>query len=39
MSGATTKKKRVPQLSREAMFEIIRAPVITEKATMLSEKG
>ncbi|MSO90195.1 MAG: 50S ribosomal protein L23 [Acetobacteraceae bacterium] len=33
------KKKRVSLLSREAMFEIIRAPVITEKATMLSEKG
>ncbi len=34
-----TAKKRQPQLSREAMYEIIRAPVITEKATMLSEKG
>ncbi len=34
-----TQKKRSPQLSREAMYEIIRAPVITEKATMLSEKG
>ena len=31
--------KRKPQLSREAMYEIIRAPMITEKATMLSEKG
>jgi len=31
--------KRVPQLSREAMFTIIRSPVITEKATMLNEKG
>lgn len=36
MSG-TTKKK--PALSREAMYQIIRAPVITEKATMLSEHG
>jgi large subunit ribosomal protein L23 len=36
---AATGKKRQKQLSREAMFEIIRAPVITEKATMLSEKG
>jgi large subunit ribosomal protein L23 len=35
MSG-TTKK---PTLSREAMYQIIRNPVITEKATMLTEKG
>ena len=34
MSGTT---KRKPALSREAMYQIIRAPVITEKATMLSE--
>ena len=26
-------------LSKEAMYEIIRAPLITEKATMLSESG
>ncbi|MDP9096923.1 MAG: 50S ribosomal protein L23, partial [Pseudomonadota bacterium] len=26
-------------MSREAMFETIRSPVITEKATALSEKG
>ena len=32
-------KKRVPQLSREAMYSIIRAPLITEKATSLSEHG
>ena len=32
-------KKRVPTLSREAMYTIIRAPLITEKATLLSEKG
>jgi len=32
-------KKRVPVLSREAMYNIIRAPVITEKATMVSERG
>jgi large subunit ribosomal protein L23 len=37
MSEST--KKRTPQLSRETMYQIIRAPVITEKATMLSEKG
>ena len=28
-----------PKLSREAMYQIIRNPVITEKATMLSEHG
>jgi large subunit ribosomal protein L23 len=32
-------KKRQPQLSREAMYEIIRNPMITEKATYLSDKG
>ncbi|CAI9120119.1 50S ribosomal protein L23 [Brytella acorum] len=26
-------------MSREAMFDIIRAPVITEKATLLSERN
>ena len=31
--------KRKPQLSREAMYEIIRKPLITEKATRLSETG
>jgi large subunit ribosomal protein L23 len=30
--------KRKP-LSREAMYQIIRAPLITEKATLLSEHG
>jgi large subunit ribosomal protein L23 len=40
MSETETKApKRKPQLSREAMYEIIRNPVITEKATMLTEKG
>jgi large subunit ribosomal protein L23 len=40
MSEAETKiTKRKPQLSREAMYQIIRNPVITEKATMLTEKG
>ena len=34
-----TTKKRGPQLSREAMYEIIRRPIITEKATMLSEQN
>ena len=36
MSGTI---RRSPKLSREAMYQIIRAPVITEKATMLSESG
>jgi len=35
----TSSGKKTKQLSREAMFQIIRAPVITEKATMLSDKG
>ena len=37
MSGP--RPKRRPTLSREAMYQIIRAPLITEKATMLSEDG
>ena len=37
--GKPVAKKRVKQLSREAMFTIIRNPIITEKATLLSEKG
>jgi large subunit ribosomal protein L23 len=36
---ATTAKKPNVKLSREAMYQIIRAPVITEKATLLSEKN
>src|ERR1700686_1120460 len=32
-------KKPNVKLSREAMYLIIRAPVITEKATLLSEKN
>lgn len=36
MSETRTRK---PQLSREAMYQIIRSPLITEKATALSEKG
>lgn len=34
-----TGPKRKKVLSREAMYQIIRAPLITEKATLLSEKG
>ncbi len=32
-------RKRAVTMSREAMYEIVRNPVITEKATMLSEKN
>jgi large subunit ribosomal protein L23 len=38
MSETEQKPPRV-RLSREAMYEIIRSPVITEKATLLSEKN
>ena len=31
--------KRKPKLSREAMYQVIRNPLITEKATALSEHG
>ena len=31
--------KKSPKLSREAMYTIIRNPVVTEKATLLSERG
>jgi len=34
-----TQKKPGVKLSREAMYQIIRSPVITEKATLLSEKN
>ena len=34
---STTVAKR-PALSRESMYQIIRSPVVTEKATMLTEK-
>jgi large subunit ribosomal protein L23 len=37
MSGTQAKPK--PKLSREAMYQVIRNPLITEKATMLSEHG
>ena len=45
MSESTTqtapagKKKPAVKLSRETMYQIIRSPVITEKATILSEKN
>ena len=39
MSGSAPKVTRKRQLSRETMFQIIRSPVITEKATMLTERN
>ncbi len=41
MSGSQVQaaRKRAATMSREAMYETIRSPVITEKATMLSERG
>ena len=35
----TVKALRGPKLSREAMYQIIRRPVVTEKATRLTERG
>ena len=32
-------RKKAATMSRESMYTVIRAPVITEKATMLTEKG
>ena len=34
-----TVKKKGPTLSREAMYNILRSPVITEKATRVGELG
>ncbi len=34
-----TAKPRGPRMAREAMYAVIRSPVITEKATALSEKN
>jgi len=38
-SGAAGTAPRKPLLSREAIYQIIRSPVITEKATRLTEQG
>ena len=38
MSATQTIRQR-PKLSREAMYQVIRNPLITEKATSLSEHG
>jgi len=39
MSDVTTQPKLRVRLSREAMYQVIRSPVITEKATALGEKN
>jgi large subunit ribosomal protein L23 len=39
MSDATQKAKPRAVISREAMYQVIRSPVVTEKATMLGEKS
>lgn len=39
MSDAPAKKAPRVKLSREAMYGIIRNPIVTEKATALSESG
>jgi large subunit ribosomal protein L23 len=31
--------RRFPKISRERMYDIIRAPVITEKSTLIAEHG
>jgi large subunit ribosomal protein L23 len=38
MNRIAAPQHRAKNLSREAMFELIRSPVITEKATLLNEK-
>ncbi len=32
-------RRRAEKMSRERMFEIVRSPVITEKATMMTERS
>ena len=32
-------RKRAETMSREAMFQVVRAPVVTEKATIASERS
>ena len=39
VSQVRAARKRASTMSREAMYETIRSPVITEKATLLSERG
>ncbi len=41
MSDAATPRGPKPRekISREAMYQVIRSPVVTEKATLVNEKG
>lgn len=38
MTNILAIRKKAERLSREALYDIVRTPVITEKATALSEK-
>ena len=37
MTEILARRRAATRMSREAMFDVVRSPVITEKATMLSE--
>lgn len=39
MSTTTIKAPKASTMSKERMYQVIRAPLITEKATLLSEKN
>ena len=39
MTNVLALRGSASRMSRESMFDVIRAPVITEKATLLSEKN
>lgn len=39
MTNILALRKKAEHLSREAMYDIVRSPLITEKATALSEKN
>ncbi|GBQ71162.1 50S ribosomal protein L23 [Ameyamaea chiangmaiensis NBRC 103196] len=39
MTNVLAIRRKAERLSREAMYDIVRAPLITEKATALSEKN
>ena len=39
MSTTTTKATKASTMSKERMYQVIRSPLITEKATLLSEKN
>ncbi len=39
MNRVLAARSRAEHMTREAMYEIVRSPVITEKATLLSERS